>query len=168
MKALIIITLFSIIFYSCSKEDSPVKESNMNDKLIEEYTYDPYGVVFKIKNDIDSAFNIDFDSLAFSKFQHNYFNVTVDDINKIEYFTWIPYDHYVNWRYNYTGEKNITIITNISNEGFIINSAIKTYSFDPSEVSKEWFQEIFPYPLNDTVYVNISNIIDDILTLKHN
>ena len=168
MKALIIITIFSILLYSCNEEEFPDKDPNVNDKLVEEYTYDPYGVVFKIKNDINNAFNLNFDSLAFSKFQYDYFNVTVDDLNKIEYFTWIPYDHYVNWRYNYTGKKFVTIITNISEEGFIINSAIKTYSCNPSEISEEWFQEVFPYPVDDTVYVNISDIIDDILTLKYN
>lgn len=164
MRTLLIFLILSITIYSCNEEESPNKDSNVNDKLVEEYTYDPYGVVFKIKNDINNAFNMDFDSIAFSKFQHNYYNVTVDDLNNVEYFTWIPYGHFVNWRYNYTGQKFATIITNIDTEGNISNSAIKLYSCDPSEIDEEWFQEIFPNPLNDTVYVNISSIINDIIS----
>ena len=112
MKTLIKIFILTIILCSCDNDEHVDISDHVDDKLIEEYTYDSYGVVFKIKNDINYAFNLDFDSVAFAKFQYNptIGDARVDMYN-IDHFTWIPYGHYVNWRYNYTGQKLITIIT---------------------------------------------------------
>ena len=134
-------------------------------KLVEELTYDPYGVVFKITNDVNYingvGEDVNFDSLAFCKFHYyDYYETDSDDLNNREYFTWIPYGHYVCWRYNYTGEKQV-IITNIDAYGRFVYGFIKKYTCDPSEVDTEWFQEIFPYPVNDTVYVSINKLIED-------
>ncbi len=167
MKTFTKIFFIIIIFYSCDNDESINISDQVDDKLIEEYTYDPYGVIFKITNDINYAFDLNFDSVAFAKFQYNptLGDARVDMYN-IDHFTWIPYGYYVNWQYNYTGQKFVTIITNISEEDYIINAALKTYSCNPSEVNNEWFQSIFPYPVNDTVYVSISKLIDDIINSK--
>ena len=161
VKTLIKILILSIIFYSCDNDESLDITDHIDDKLVEEYTYDPYGVVFKITNDINNAFNYDFDSLAFAKFQYDPVLFTKADLFNIECFTWISFGCHVNWRYNYTGQKQITIVTKINEDTAIVSAALKLYSCDPSEVDEEWFQEIFPYPVNDTVHVSISKLIED-------
>ena len=165
MKTLFKILVLFIIFCSCDEDDSIEVIDHSNDKLIEEYTYNPYGVVFKITNDINSVYDFEFDSLTFGKFHYDYpydsLGTFLDDIHNIEHFTWIPYGHYVSWRYNYTGEKQIIIVTNINEDGAIIFGLMKKYSCDPSEIDTEWFQEIFPHPVNDTVYVSINKLIED-------
>ena len=163
MKTLIKILILSIIFYSCDKNDPVEVIEYHDDKLVEELTYDPYGVVFKITNDVNyiNSDNESPDSLAFGKFHYfDYYETDIDALNNREYFTWIPYKHYVCWRYNYTGEKQI-IIANTHEDGYFIYGNCKKYSCDPSEVDTAWFQEIFPYPVNDTVYVSINKLIED-------
>ena len=52
MKIIFKILILLIIFCSCDKDDPTDKNNPTNNKLVEEYTYNPYGVVFKIENDI--------------------------------------------------------------------------------------------------------------------
>ncbi len=169
MKILLKILVFLIIFYSCEEDGSTEVIDYSSNKLVEEFTFDQYGVLFKIINDYnsDSDYSFDFDSVALSKFhyeiKYNVSGTTINnDIHNKEHFTWIPYGYYVNWRYNYTDEKQVVIVTNINNEGNYYLGFIKEYSCNPAEVDAEWFQELFPYSSNDTVYVSISKLIEDI------
>ena len=162
MKTIIKILLVVIILYSCDKDEPIIKQNYVDVNLVENYTYDTDGVVFKITNDIKYAFNLDFDSLALAKFHFETLYTTKEDLFDRESYTWIPYGHHVNWRYNYTGEKQITIIPKITEDTLVVCMVGDVYFRDPSEIDTDWFQKLFPYPVNDTVYVSISNIIDDI------
>ena len=170
MKTLIKILMLSIVLYSCDSDESLDIVDHIDDKLVEEYTYDPYGVIFKITNDLDHiegvSQNESFDSLVFCKFHYELNSETVsNDVHNIEYFTWIPYGHYVYWRYNYTGDKQV-IITSFNENNQFIYAFIKKYSCKPDDIDTDWFQYIFPYPINDTVYVSMAKIIEDIITTK--
>ncbi len=162
MRTLFKVLLISIIVFSCDKDEPIINQNYIDKNLVEEYTYDPYGVVFKITNDINSAFNLDFDSLALAKFHFESLYTSKEDLFNRECYTWIPYGKHVNWRYNYSGEKQITMIPKITEDTLIVCMVGDVYFRDPSEIDTDWFQELFPYPVNDTVYVSIAKLVDDI------
>jgi hypothetical protein len=110
MKYLGIILILSLFAISCKKNEEPLPVPGKDPNLIEEYTYDSTGVVFKIINDVERAWNaipsVDSlqkaDSLAFGKFDYpgtstgNYF------IYNRKYYTWFTKKgQYVCWRYKY-------------------------------------------------------------------
>jgi len=190
MKTFILLFIFSICLISCQKNDdvittlsAPLDEITPLDTVvkvrnyfIEEYTHDIDGVVFKITNDIDSLINNrtkliqKIDSLSFKKFQ---FPFSTDSVNNRSTYTWMKKGDYVCWRYKYVYDGQIPKINPNDDRYFvsiIINNPSssdtyctydKLFYFNQVDVDKVRYQNIFPYPVNDTVYVNISSIFKE-------
>jgi hypothetical protein len=185
MKTLILFFIFAVCLISCEKnDDTNLIYSEKNDEVdkpqveirnpfIEEYVYDSGGVVFKITNDIDSLINNRtqtlqlIDSLAFKKL---HYRNTIDSINNKDVYTWMKKGDYVCWRYKYIFDGPI----NSTNSRYFISTVIDNplsttitdkyceYSISlyyyQIDTEKYDYKNIFPYPVNDTVYVNISSI----------
>jgi hypothetical protein len=132
--------------------------------LIEEYTYDPAGVVFKIVNNIDGGWNyIDkvfekIDSVYLKKFQ--YYQGEGDPRFSSNYTWFTKKGQYICWRYPYIfeGYKYLEIGFQNDNKIYSYLSVILCSQEASSGVT---FQQLFPAPINDTVYVNLSWIRSD-------
>jgi hypothetical protein len=165
-----LLLIITSLFISCKKD-----KNNLNDPLpkkenllIEEFTYDTAGVVFKITNDIDEAWNCQEniiekpDSVYLKKF-----NFVGDDDPIGPKYTWFTKrGQYACWRYQYIdgGIKYMEIgflnkhrpyiPYKYSSFAFTIGCTI--YSLESMD-----FQRIFPKPVNDTVFVRLSAIRPD-------
>jgi hypothetical protein len=158
---------FLILLISCQKDKIPITKDSL---LIEEFIYDHEGVVFKITNDIDSAYNylekcnISIDSIALRKFHNPAY---------LDYFgngwTWFTKKgQYVCWRDKYTsndlgynGFKWMDLvfpnkIRKISQDRFCVYGI--SIDCNESVSSLPAFKNIFPVPYQDTVFVKLSNL----------
>jgi hypothetical protein len=169
------ILIFSnIVFIGCKKEKIDIqKHENL---LIEEFVYNPNGVVFKITNDVDSAayqlidlngafyytFHFKIDSIALKKFLYN--GPENPLTNNYTWFT--KKGQYVCWKYEYVHisepyDKYIDMVIpnrykNLSVSKFIFYRGLTTCTYNSSLTAA--FQKVFPKPLNDTVYVKLSSL----------
>jgi len=172
MKTVILFLLIILLFcVSCKKQDlNPVnKEPYKNSLLIEEYIHDSTGIVFKIINDIDSAYNYQekfnqkVDSVYLKKF-----HIFIGDTNMYSTtYTWFSKKgQYVCWRYNYIDGNSKLIDIGFPNHIRYYNPwkycGFVTYIFC-SEPSRESYQLLqrFPKPINDTVYCKLSSFFPD-------
>lgn len=141
--------------------------------LIEEFTNDPTGVVFKIVNDLDSAFyrapnefvdlfKIKIDSVCLKKFMYN--GIESPLTNNYTWFT--KKGQFVCWRYKYfhTSEpfdKSVDLILpnrhrEISPLKFCFYRGSTVCTYESSQTIA--FQRVFPQPINDTVHVKLSSL----------
>ena len=159
------IILSAFLILTCRK--TPDRDSiDKKYTQVEQYTFDSDGVVFKIINDIDSFKSCQYDSkhkidsLLFGKFQHNSIpsNDSLDVYSDIRYFTCLKINQYVSWRYKYIDDsiKHIRVVLYLNYPQTCSYST--TLLFDSITASTSWFQSMFPYPVNDTIEVKVSNI----------
>jgi hypothetical protein len=178
MKYLGICLILSLLAFSCKKhEDSLDSEDTISEdnRLIQVYTYDSNGVVFKIVNDVDSAayqmqdtyggfyytFHYKVDSICLKNWHYN----GPEDFSS-ENFTWFTKrGQYVCWRDVYIGKirsekrcdifipnryKNLRKVDYLEYGGAIMTDSIAYRHPD--------FKLVFPEPILDTVYVKLSNM----------
>lgn len=162
-----VVLLLSLGLQSCRKIETttpltPIKDPN----LIEEYTYDPSGVVFKIVDDVEHAWNYQeyriqpIDSICLSKFEYI---GSVDSMYTKNYTWFTKKGQYVYWRYKYIheGGKHLTVIfPNIYRRhvvGFEICGFTGYIDCNINSSRYNDFQFLFPL-VNDTVQMRLSNI----------
>lgn len=177
-----IITLFililSIVGISCKKseEPSPPVKENL---LIEQYTYDSTGIIFKITNDVEHAWNYDannfigaiqkIDSIALGKFEYN--GDSNDYFNKKHYTWFTKKGQYVYWKYKYLdGLKHLIVVfPNIYN---VNNDPGKRYcdyetslTCTTASSASSQIQLLFPI-VNDTVVMHLTAINQNFVYYK--
>jgi len=168
-----LLLILSLWIMSCQKNDSIVIAPKKV-LMIEEYIHDDDGVIFKITNDIDSLINNrtkliqKIDSLSFKKF---HFSFSTDSVNNRSTYTWMKKDEYVCWKYKYVYDGPVPKLNPNDDRYFLtvlidnpaandINTKYCTYDkliyYNQSDIVTAAYQSVFPYPVNDTVYVSIS------------
>jgi len=173
MKYLGISIILSLLAFSCRKHEDSLDNEDTN--LIQVYTYDTNGVVFKIVNDVDSAayqmqdihggfyytFHYKVDSICLKNWHYN----GPEDFSD-ENFTWFTKrGQYICWRDVYIGnirsEKWCDIfipnkfmnLRNVKYLGYCGSIMTDSIAYRHPD-----FKKLFPEPVDDTVYVKLSNM----------